>query len=60
MIAAIVDLIVVLILGVLAIHALGVWARSPAAPRSPKYPAAGNLPRQHIPGQFRPITSKRI
>lgn len=36
MLAATVDLFLTLFLGFAAIHWLGVWARSPAAPRSPK------------------------
>lgn len=37
MLAATIDLIVVLVLGVGAIHALGIWARSPVTLRSPKF-----------------------
>jgi hypothetical protein len=36
MIAATIDLLIVVFLGVLAIYGLGVWGRSAAAPRSPK------------------------
>lgn len=42
MIAAILEAIFWLALGLLAIQRLGFWARSPAAPRSPK-PKLSNL-----------------
>ncbi|MCY1551139.1 hypothetical protein D9M68_874490 [compost metagenome] len=52
MIAATAELLAIVVLGVLAIHLLGTWARSaPVASRSPKVDFQRQVPARHSLGK---------